>query len=90
MRLALVQATSLFQEAIVLVNFSGEAVIKILSEETQHCRFANAVIVKYAGDFSFDILPGLQSPTRNRLFKLPVRGNIREGCIDGQSQFLTL
>ena len=90
MRLALVQATGLFQEVIILINFPGEVIIKILSKETQNCRFANAVIVKYAGDFSLDILPGLQTPTLKRLFKFPARGKIREGAIDGQSQFLTL
>ena len=90
MRLALVQATGLFQEVIILINFPSEVVIKILSKETQNRRFANAIIVQYAGDFSFGILPSLQTPTLKRLFKFPVRGNVREGCIDGQSQFLTL
>ena len=56
----------------------------------QNYRFANAVIVEYAGDFSFDILPGLQMPTLKCLFEFHVWAKIREGCIDCQSQFLTV
>ena len=89
MRLALAPATGLFQEVIILINLAGVVVIKILSEETQNCRFSNAVIVKYAGDFSFDVLPGLQTPGFKGLFELCVWGKIREGGIDGQRQLLT-
>ena len=89
MRLALAQATGLFQKVIILINLAGEVVIKILSKETQNYRLSNAIIVKYAGDFSFDIFPGLQTPGFKGLFEFCVWSKIRESGIDSQRQLLT-
>ena len=60
-RFALVQASGLFQKVVILINFSCQVVIKVLPEEPENRGFANALIVQYAGDFSFDVFFSLQA-----------------------------